>query len=205
MILHQIFISVIPWLMTPLWPLHCRYLRSESAEKLDVLSKKLQSVQDIDELTKMVLRGKKAWNVLTLLRRPLVTNFSVSLWSSVQPASTRRGRWSEQPSERSETSSSQASAAVGRRRGCLSSWTMHLLTDSINMWHQLFVKCGIFFSLFSGILNADFEQEALSIRVAIITQLFTEILRVVHASEIWDKASLCGGESWQNPNQFWDD
>lgn len=61
------------------------------------------------------------------------------------------------------------------------------------------------FSLFSGLLNADFEQEALSIRVAIIAQLFTEILRVVHASEIWDKASLCGGESRQNRNQFWDD
>lgn len=71
----------------------------------------------------------------------------------------------------------------------------HLLTNSINMWQQLFVKCGIFFSLFSGILNADFEQEALSIPVAIITQLFTEILRVVHALEIWDKANLCGGES----------
>lgn len=33
--------------------------RSESAEKLDILAKKLQSVQDVDELTKMVLRGEK--------------------------------------------------------------------------------------------------------------------------------------------------
>lgn len=129
-----------------------------------------------------IKRRKKAWNVLTLLTRPPVTNFSVSLWSSVQPASTRRGRWSEQPSERCETSSSKASAAVWWCRGCLSLWTMHLLTFSIHMWQQLFVKCSIFFSLFSGMLNAYCEQEALSIRVAIITRLFTEILRVVHAS-----------------------
>lgn len=74
------FISVIPWLLTPLWPLCCCYFRSESAEKLDVLSKKLQSVQDIDELTKMVLRvGEKTWNALTLLARPLLTDFSVKL------------------------------------------------------------------------------------------------------------------------------
>lgn len=52
--------------------------RSESAENLDILAKKLQSVQDVDELTKMVLREKKAWNVLTLLTGPVLTNFSVS-------------------------------------------------------------------------------------------------------------------------------
>lgn len=36
------------------------FFRSDSAEKLEILAKKLQSVQDIDELTKMVLReGEK--------------------------------------------------------------------------------------------------------------------------------------------------
>lgn len=141
--------------------------RSESTEKLDVLAKKLQSVQDVDELTKMVLRGgkKKGWNVLTLLTGPVL--ISLFLWSSALPASSRKGRWFVQPSERSEMSSSKASPAVW--------WSLAFCPD-VAPFHwfdkqQLFVKCGVFFSPCSGIVIADSKQADLCIRKAIITEL----------------------------------
>lgn len=96
--------------------------RSESAEKLGILAEKLQSVQDVDELTKMVLRGRKrhetCWHCLQVLYW-LISPF---LWSFALPASTRKGRWSVQPSERSEMSSSKASPAVWWSHGLLSRW-----------------------------------------------------------------------------------
>lgn len=96
MIHHQIFISVIPWLMTPLWPLHCPYSRSESAEKLDVLSKKLQSVQDIDELTKMVLRVEKKHEMCWLFLR--VPRWLISRFLCEAPCSQRVRREEDDPS-----------------------------------------------------------------------------------------------------------
>lgn len=96
--------------------------RSESAKKLDILAKKLQPVQDIDELTKMVLRGGKKHEMCWHCLQVLYWLICLFLRSSALPVSTRKGRWSAQPSERSETSSSKASPAVWWRHGLLSRW-----------------------------------------------------------------------------------
>lgn len=149
-----------------------------------------------------IKRGKKSMKCVDTSHTSWL--ISLFLWSFVQPPSMRRGRWSEQPSERSEMSSSKASAAVWWSHGLLSRRTKHLFTDLINMWQELFVKY-IFLSRFSGILNADSEQEAVSIWVAIITQLSTENPFVIHALEIWDKIKPCGRKFWVNHNQFWND
>lgn len=86
-------------------------LRSESSNNLDILSQKLKSMQDIDELTKMVIFKKYNSVYLSiLLWLHGCTELScLCLRSSVLQASTRRGRWFEQRSDRSGMSSYKVS------------------------------------------------------------------------------------------------
>lgn len=94
-------------------------VRPETSDNLDVLSCKLQSIQDIDELTKMVGVDGQSWRIAShcmLVLCVLRCCVCVFMWSSAPPASTRRGRWSEQPSDRSETSSSKVSGEENMRR-----------------------------------------------------------------------------------------
>lgn len=125
--------------------------RSGSSDNLDVLSRKLQSIQDIDELTKMVSINRQKFMKYgdSLYACPVNAEIlCVFVWSSVPPASMRRGRWSERPSDKSEMNSSKVSPAVTvcllnrvplRLKWEMRLGEMHLFTYYTNvqtqMWH----------------------------------------------------------------------
>ncbi|KAF7669636.1 hypothetical protein LDENG_00166710 [Lucifuga dentata] len=138
-------------------------LRSESSETLDILSRKLQDIQDIDELTKM-LRAASEYEERKMIRAAIR-----HLRDEQQQGTVKRGRAPGRCLEL-ENAESQSSMGTGTQRSSLTFFTSFALKGQPDSFPHPFLseEWDVPASLFTF---QETEQESLSERELIRSQV----------------------------------